>query len=429
MDSTRIFIFLPAAFLLGAAEATAITFGSYQCDLVSDHEQRNEPNTPKPGYLEPITDPVFGTTITRITGEPGTPISKLGGVWGQNARHHYSTDAVWNATQSLIFLEDVDGISEHLFLDGETYEPRFTREGVEGEVRWDPKRPGIMNYLTTSCAFGRWHVRSDRQRVRMEVSGYTDCELGPWDGNFSFDANWAVALATRSTDGEKVVFAVDIANERKYSDIVLADHGVTDLDWASISALGNYIVVNADLHDEYLDTTTVFDLNGNTVQQWTEYGRPSHYDLSVNVHGDEVAVGVSKSESHEGLTIMRRLADGVITPLTISGWSSHHSTRNYDLPDWAFVTGGGEASDEVFAVRLDDSLTIARLASTRTSGEPYPAEAHAVPSPDGTRVMFASDWGQDNGVQSYVIDLRPLCAAADPGHAGAAARPRSPEGD
>ena len=48
------------------------------------------PDTPKPDYLESYIDPAFGTKVTRITGDPGTAIPDVYGVWGNIARHHYS---------------------------------------------------------------------------------------------------------------------------------------------------------------------------------------------------------------------------------------------------------------------------------------------------------------------------------------------------
>src|SRR5262249_39478506 len=53
----------------------------------------------------------------------------------------------------------------------------------------------------------------------------------------------------------------------------------------------------------------------------------------------------------------------------------------------------------------------------------YPAEAHAVPSPDGRRVVFASDWADHAlidgvptpGARSYVIDAREGGNLAAPG--------------
>ena len=35
----------------------------------------------------------------------------------------------------------------------------------------------------------------------------------------------------------------------------------------------------------------------------------------------------------------------------------------------------------------------------------YWAEAHNVPSPSGTRILFGSDWMNGNTVDSYVVEL------------------------
>ena len=35
----------------------------------------------------------------------------------------------------------------------------------------------------------------------------------------------------------------------------------------------------------------------------------------------------------------------------------------------------------------------------------YWAEPHTVPSPSGTRAVFASDWGNGSTVDSYVLEL------------------------
>ena len=38
-------------------------------------------------------------------------------------------------------------------------------------------------------------------------------------------------------------------------------------------------------------------------------------------------------------------------------------------------------------------------------GDSYWAEAHTVPSPSGTRAIFASDWGNGTTIDSYVVEL------------------------
>src|SRR6266542_1166321 len=64
------------------------------------------PAVPRPAYLA-TTIALFGTTITRITGDAGTPLNGITGTWGTDARHHYSKDQPWNADQTLIAMQNV----------------------------------------------------------------------------------------------------------------------------------------------------------------------------------------------------------------------------------------------------------------------------------------------------------------------------------
>ena len=54
--------------------------------------------------------------------------------------------------------------------------------------------------------------------------------------------------------------------------------------------------------------------------------------------------------------------------------------------------------------------TVCRVGRHRSWGKAntvlgYWAEAHTVPSPTGTRAVFASDWGGGNSVDTYVLEL------------------------
>src|SRR4029077_20355409 len=121
-----------------------------------------------------------------------------------------------------------------------------------------------------------------------------------------------------------------------------------------------------------------------------------------------------------GGVMMVRLSDGAITALTNpanEAYPYHISTRNYDRPGWVYVSywpdPGRRFSDEIIAVRLDGGA-VERYAHTRTeTSGGYRCEAHAVPSRDGTRVVWASTWGVKPRqgavpplVQAYVVDAR-----------------------
>ena len=171
------------------------------------------------------------------------------------------------------------------------------------------------------------------------------------------------------------------------------------------------MVLNGKLQGENGDQTQVYDLEGNKVGQlWEEYGRPSHYDLAIDEEGDDVAVGVSKSNPDDGRVIKRRLKDGKITVLTSGGYASHVSARNVRRPGWAYVTYQLRGPtwppfwDEVIAVKLDGSMKVERIAHLHTNRTDYLTEAHAVPSPNGNLVLWASAWEAESGrpIAAYV---------------------------
>ena len=190
-------------------------------DLITDSVQMYWPaaTLAKPGYLETVIDPDFGTKITRVVGDPGTAIPVIGGTWQPVARHGYSKKPVWNADESLIFLEKHDGGRNPLFLDGETYEVLFYGGASATEHRWHPTDPDLM-VLVSDHAVKTWNVRDDVITELFSLSGYRNFHLGPWEGNLSADGKWLAINAIRNADTTRVGFAVDLANGTKYLDLM-----------------------------------------------------------------------------------------------------------------------------------------------------------------------------------------------------------------
>ncbi len=369
------------------------------------------PEVPRPDYLASYVDSTFGAIVTRITGEPGSVIRNINGHWSDVARHLYSKTAAWNCDQSLLLLARHHGFPSLIFLDGSTYQPLFGRNGGPGiELRWHPQKPDEMVYVGGNT-IGFWNVRQNTTQTIATFPDYSDCYIGPWEGNLSQDGSRVVLVGKKQE--KPVAFAYDLIAKRQYPDLSL--NGLT-LDWASVSASGKYIVVNGQINGKNGDQTQVYDLEGRAVGElWAEYGRPSHYDLALDENGDDVAVGVSKSKPDDGRVIKRRLSDGRVTVLTPGGYASHTSTRNVKRPGWAFVTYQHRGPtwppfwDEVIAVKLDGSMAIERIAHLHTADTDYLSAAVAVPSPDGQRVLWASNWNAVTGrpVAAYVARLKP----------------------
>jgi hypothetical protein len=408
-------------------DSLLVQFGVNQCHLVTDHEIKVEPTVPKPGYLQSFIDPVFGSKVTRITGDVGTAIP-VGGTWGDISRPGYEQRPVWNADQSMMVLENVNGANRTLFLDGSTYQPLFEKN-PPGEFRWHPQQPNMMTYvrngeLANTCELGLWNVMTEATTIQKVISGYKDGSL-EGVGNWSSDASMVALRATRVSDSKSVVFAVNLSTGTKYPDIDVIAKGIDVNDGViSISPLGDLIVLNgANTAGGNSDYTMTFDLQGNVQAIFPEYGLPSHFDLSVDNNGNEVAVGVAKTSAPGvpgGSVVMRDLRTAAITALNDGGYSVLASTRNQNLPGWAFVDDAGVLNpnnyppynDEIFAVKLDGSLTVARLAHAHSNWIDYETQGFVVPSPDGLRFVFASDWGSSSGrpVQTYVVDIRDLCS-------------------
>lgn len=393
-----------------------------RASVVTDLEPKPLNAIPAPGYLESYVDPVFGTKVTRITGMPGDPIPGVPGKrWPEVARHGYSKRPAWNADGSLLALEYCDW----LMLDGRSYRPLFV-PNLPGECRWHPLEPNRMVFVNND-SIGVFDVRTGVAEVVERFPEYSGLRIGPGEGNLSADGNRLAVAGKR--DGRLVGFAFDLKRVIKHPDIdfcrvglkVKSDGVPVYMDWTSISAGGEFVVVNGNMDApvdngrDGADRTLVFDLNGRQVtEMWTEYGRPSHYDMTVDDAGDEVAVGVSKSPPDQGRVIKRRLRDGKVTVLTPGGYASHTSTRNTKRPGWAYVSYQvrGERMpyrDELVAVKLDGSLTVERLAHLHTNKTDYVTEAHGVPSPDGRKALWATNWGAPTGrpIGACVLEVPP----------------------
>ena len=353
-----------------------------------------------PGYLTPTIDPVTDYTIVRVT-NPGSAFDKKENCGDAYCTHRYSSSQAWNADQSLLLISN--GCGGLCFLDGQTYVPLFRRQR-SGQCEWHPKKPDLM-----ICVAGRsillWAPQTGREEVVYTATAYRELRFGPSKGNPTLDGNRIVVRGT-TTDGKFDAFAFDIASRRALPVIHLADLPGNN-DYCSISPLGTYVLCFQELSDD-MENSYIFSAQGELVQKWLEHHRPGHGDMTVDDAGDEVYVGISKSDPDRYHVIKRRLKDGAVTSLAPYGQGQHVSLRATMRPQWAFVSYAGYPSEvadhpewapyvqEVIALRLDGSGA-RRIAQTRNAPHDYWSETHASPSPDGSQVIWSSNWGKPGG--------------------------------
>ena len=391
----------------------------FNCNLRTDLSLEWPALDNKPDYLSAITDHAFGTAITRIVADPDSPIitrdGSIIGNWPEKQeRHGYSKRQPWNADESLIFLDRCD----NLFLDGRTYRPLFKRSRLPGRVRWSYTRPTIMHFVS-SDGVGDWDVLNDSVKIKVPLNNYSGCSFGNGEGNFAWDEARVAILATRKSDGHKVIFVVNIKIGEKGPDIDVNNY--TKISNCTISPYGNYLVIVGDFGQgsDRVQVRKVSD--GSIIFTERAKGLPSHFDTQIDQNGDEIIAGVAKSGPYSGKVIKRRLSDGKVTLVCNHKYASHTSGRAIQRPGWVYVTYQNRKEkyppylNEVVAVKLDGSRTerICHLHSMKPSKgdalykKRYLFESHAVPSPSGLRVLWASDWdSKDWPVQAYVADFR-----------------------
>lgn len=365
-----------------------------------------------PSYLEPTVDPVLDTTIVRIT-DPGRRLLPNAACDAAYCRHRYSSTQAWNADQSLLVI--TKGCADLCFLDGRTYEPLFARRVSNSQdCKWHPTDPDTM-ICVHGTGVARWTPRTNTWTSVYRPAAYSQLEFGPYKGNPSRDGNM-IALRARDAQGQLVAFAYHVDTGRKFPDIPLAGLTGENL-YVTISASGRYIFVS-QLTADGKEPAYVFTVDGDLVQHWPEHHRPGHGDMAIDADGSDIYVGVSKSPPDEFHIIKRRLEDGKITALAPYGNASHVSARNIGWPGWVFVSYQGSFEhtsamrypapfySEVIALRIDGSGKIRRIAQTRSVMREYLSEMHASPSPDGTRVVWASNWGVAGGpISDYVAHV------------------------
>ncbi len=350
---------------------------------------------------------MLGTIFTRVT-DPGGRMA-AGIFCGQKfCRHRYSSVQAWNADQTLLAISK--GCNGFCFLDGQTYAPVFHR-AVDDDCKWHPTDPALLICVRPGQVYA-WEPRTNARTVVYAPKDYTNIQFGPYKGNLSSDGNRLVLRATNRA-GALVAFAYDMVERRKYPDIELAAlPGLND--YCGISPSGRYIAC-LSTRDDRIDVAYILTVDGKLVQSWTEHHRPGHGDMTVDADGSDVYVGISKSDPDQWHIIKRRLSDGVVTDLAPSGYGAHASTRNINRPGWVFVSyegtydkiagsvGRAPFYQEVIALRIDGSGEIRRIAQTRNILGDYISETHASPSPDGSQVIWSSNWGTAGGpVADYV---------------------------
>jgi hypothetical protein len=328
------------------------------------------PPLPRPGYRQSVIDPTFGTKITRISGDEMNPPKPT------RLQHDYSKDQPWNKDMTLIKLSGAMYI-----LNAMDYSV-FKQWSFHDESRWSTVDPDILFYINGS-EFRKVNVRTGVDTLIHTFPG--KILMGPWEGNLSIGDRYVVF----NMGGQSTAVVYDILHD---AIIATGNVGTAAEDWMSISADGNYVLLS--------NAGTVAGLqlrDRNLTPLRTLFANASHGDIGQDQAGNPTYAQVGSTEKV-------RLDTGDVTKL-LPGYAfqGHLSMRSYLRPGWASISTNS-GNREIFAVKLDNRNIVQRFAHTRTTEATYDSQAKGVISPDGSKVMWNSDWGGGT-VYAYVAEM------------------------
>ncbi len=406
---------------------------SHQMDGITDATAiLNIQPQPLPPVGEPFIDPVFGTTITRLT--DATSNNTFG-------THIYSQLQAFSADSQYVLLIENDEYTVRRLAD-------FSRVPLDTRAWNAPRRHPTQ--ADTIVHFDS----NDDMVVRLQ---FTNIESGTTETVFTFppqyqfirnnqsfdelseDGRWLAGMLTRD-DGESVIFSLDLENRvlgvelaigDLYADACLPDPqwGILEPDWIGVSPLGNTLVVQWERDGiERCSGLETFDLqSGEFIGR--VYDGHQHGDLGVTEDGREffMTFELSSPMDNNRPAIGMRMLPGEATVsepiyLLVIDWADDGHISCRGPHGVCLVTQGGWPDDgwtpfekELFLISTDGAVQ--RLTHHRSSSCGYWVQPRASMSHDGRYVIFASDWALETGAdgcsaselgqgEAYIIDLQ-----------------------
>ncbi len=387
---------------IGSSDAKPYPPETTFTSIATNHSIQN------PALKGKVIDPEFGTSITRLTDrahQTDTPkVDAKGNRVSHGNSHPYPKTQAWNSDMTMFRMRyrlyDAETLEELPITRGiSSHSELYYKNGALSEMKWSSTDPNVF-YGVWSSQFWKGTIDRANNKIIFEESPIHDFSdianfdrftLGKYEGNIDFNDKYVVFAARKKANKYLTAIVYDIQNDKvlKVKDFPAAewpDQGQV-IDWISISPLGNHILLSSGGKiDQYTkDLDFVRHLSNSA----------GHGDLGIDQNGAEVYVQYEYG-AERGIWIYR-LSDGYRIRLLPDKYNGGHiSCRNDKRRGWCYASTTKEGYREVIAIKLDytgpDNHIVNRFVQTHTSGHNSMANV----SPDGRRILFYSDWGDDS---------------------------------
>ncbi len=371
--------------------------------------QATEVPLARPAYLSAYQEPLFDTNVTRISDRANQTA---------NIHPYPKQGSAWNSDATIIRMQ-------YRLYDAKTFEELPVTAGLDvdhayakvgspwhgaADIRWSKSDPNVMFVLDSSQRFKRVVINAERTDTTAEASlidmstlGYSNITTGNNEGNLDWEDQYVI-FAAQKENNESVLALLYHVGDSNLTWTKEVPRGVWNgddahyFDWISVDPTAHYIVMNAE------EKTWLYDMNLSNEVKLDDYA--GHGDMGIDVNGDPTYVQMIYGGTAIRSYNLRTHASLDLLPSNYGG--GHISCRNYQRPGWCYVNTSEEGYKEVFALKLDDHVSgvVERYAQTRVSYDNR-GLAQVNVSPDGTKVLFGSDWGdRDNAVDTYHVEIK-----------------------
>ncbi|PYV01227.1 MAG: hypothetical protein DMG10_18300, partial [Acidobacteria bacterium] len=348
------------------------------------------------------TDNAFGTSVKRISDALGAGVTFITG--------EYSTMTPFNKDNSRILLVHFSYFG--LYDGSGNFLKNLPAEiNASSEPRWSRSDANVL-YYKYGNQLRQHNVGTGATSIVHTFPEYSSIS-GKGESDICFDGNHFVFAGDN-----RYVFVYEISTDRKGPVFDTGGRGFDSL----------YITPNDNVSITWLGAgVDLFDRNMNFLRPLTRAG--GHMDYTRDTNGDEVLIWTNSNDlspiCNNGI-VKVRLSDGSQTCLLSLDWSLAVHISGTDNSGWVFVetyapgdpspgsSGWKPYTNEILKVKLDGSQ-VERLAHHRSRPlDSYNYEPRVSASRDGSKIIYASNFGI--GSPTYYADtyLISLSGAVEP---------------
>lgn len=419
-----------AAILIFAA--CCVSSARAQCGHLSDTGIHVPPNYVTAAV--PTVDPTYGCPIQRVTTyqqlQPG-----------QSLHHFYSTASPFNADDTLMTVQEDNGLMAILNFPSDTVAIPIANMPAANSYNqpWDIANPKVF-YFTTGNTFRRATISGSTvsQAILHTFTGFSKV-IVPDVEDVSDDGAVLWLIGNPGSECAGTAIAYNLATDTVLSSSLT----LTACHKVQISPSGKMICGACQGKNNYI----LYNTDGSLYWDMPEGTGSSHLDSGTDLSGKEVLLKSADGDATmsacpelwSSLNVIDIATKSLVRCLIngIPSWHVSYRTRKAAPHGWAIVSTFDQEpcpsyscftlsldwltrwalyAEEIIAIKIDGSATY-RLAHSRSrSAENYWAQPHAAISRDGRFVAFDSNMGIGTTGNAQYADVYaiPFLAAAAP---------------